>query len=311
MQKETMQLVGLDRQRTLLAHIDALLGWDQETYLPKSAVEERAEQIALVQGLTHEKAVDPRIAGLLGSLERNPDLQPLEKAYLRVSRREYDKETKLPPDFVMELARQTSLSQAAWAEARSEDNFALFAPHLETMIRLNKQMAAYLNPNARPYDVLLDLYEEGSTEKSIASVFAEMKADLVRILGKIQSKPQIDDSFLHRRVPADKQALMSQYLMDAVGFEKDKGRLDITAHPFTTTVGKTDIRITTRYIEDYFPSSIFSTIHESGHALYEMGIDPDPEFWGTRLAEPVSMAVHESQSRMWENLVGRSRAFWR
>ena len=311
MQKETTQLVELDRQRTLLTHIDALLGWDQETYLPKSAVEERAEQIALVQGLAHEKAVDPKIGGLLADLEKNPGLGSLEKAYLRVSRREHDKETKLPPDFVMEMARQTSLAQAAWAEARGTDNFALFAPHLEKMIELNKRMAAYINPEAKPYDVLLDLYEEGSTEESIAGIFAEMKADLLRVLAKIESRPQVDDAFLHRKVSPERQALISQYLMDAVGFEKDKGRLDTVAHPFTTTVGAADIRITTRYIEDLFASSMFSTIHESGHALYEMGIDPDPEFRGTRLAEPVSMAVHESQSRMWENMIGRSQAFWK
>lgn len=310
MKKEIASLIELDRQRTLLAHIDALLGWDQETYLPKSAVDERAEQIALIQGLVHEKAVEPRVGQLLSALEKHPDLEPLEKAYLRVIRREYDKETKLPPDFVMELARQTSLAQAAWADARRTNDFALFAPHLEKVIELNKRLANYINPHGRPYDVLLDLYEEGSTEAGIAAIFAQMKADTLKILSKIQSRPQVDDSFLHRPVSADRQARISLYLMDAVGFEKDKGRLDTVAHPFTTTLGKSDIRITTRYIEDFLASSMFSTIHESGHALYEMGIDPDPEYSGTRLAEPVSMAIHESQSRLWENMIGRSKAFW-
>jgi carboxypeptidase Taq len=179
------------------------------------------------------------------------------------------------------------------------------------MIELNLDMAQALDPCGKPYDVLLDLYELGSTEESIASVFSVMKGDLTRILGKIRARPQIADSFLHRKVSARAQAKMSDYFMDAVGFDRSRGRLDTTAHPFTTTLGKDDIRITTRYIEDFFPSSIFSTIHESGHALYEMGIDPHPDFRGTRLADAASMAIHESQSRMWENIIGRSIQFWR
>ncbi len=317
MRDEFKKLIDMDRERTLLSHIGALLSWDQETYLPERAVEERSEQLALIGGMAHDKAVRPEIGELLAALEAeagpgsegSPD--ETEKAYLRVARREFDRETKLPSSLVTELARHTSLSQSAWVQARKDNDFAGFAPFLQKMIDLNVEMASVLDATAKPYDVLLDLYEIGSSEASVAKVFSAMRDDLVRILGAIRARPQVDDAFLHRRVSASSQAKISDYFMDAIGFDRGRGRLDTTAHPFTTTLGRDDIRITTRYEEDFFPSSIFSTIHEGGHALYEMGIDPHPDFRGTKLAEAVSMAVHESQSRMWENIVGRSSPFWK
>lgn len=317
MRDEFKKLVDMDRERTLLTHIGALLSWDQETYLPERAIEERSEQLALIGGMAHDKAVRPEVGELLATLEAETGLDAkagldaTEKAYLRVARREFDRETKLPSSLVTELARHTSLSQVAWVQARKDNDFAGFAPYLQKMIDLNLEMASVLDASSPPYDVLLDLYEYGSTEASIAAVFSTMRDDLVSLLGKIRERPQVEDSFLHRKVTAPSQAKMSDYFMGAIGFDKGRGRLDTTAHPFTTTLGRDDIRITTRFEENYFPSSIFSTIHEGGHALYEMGIDPHPDFRGTKLAEAVSMAVHESQSRMWENIVGRSSHFWK
>jgi carboxypeptidase Taq len=311
MREETRRLAALDRQRNLFTHIGAILGWDQETYLPSGGVEERAEQLALIEGIAHDKAVAPEVGELLASLEAATDLEETEKAYLKVARREYDKETKLPSSLVTEMAKRTSLSQAAWVEARRKNDFASFAPHLQRMIDLNLEMAAALEPETPPYDVLLDLYELGSDEASISKVFGKLKADLGVILDKIRSRPQVEDAFLYRQVKASSQAAMSERLMEILGFDGTRGRLDTTAHPFTTTLGSGDVRITTRYLEDFFPSSLFSTIHETGHALYEQGIDPAPEFAGTRLAEAASMAVHESQSRLWENIVGRSLPFWK
>lgn len=312
MRDKLKRLVELDRERTLFTHIGAVLGWDQETYIPPRGIEERAEQLALIEGLAHEKAVHPEIGELLGALEAEQGLGDTEKAYLRVARREYDKETKLPSSLVIEMARQRSLSQAAWVQAKKQKNFARFAPHLRTMIDLNLEVAkALAAPGEGPYDVLLGLYELGGSEKAVARVFSALRKDLLRLLEKIKARPQVDDSFLRRKIPAQAQARMSQYFMDAIGFDKSRGRLDTAAHPFTTTLGRDDVRITTRYQEDFFPSSVFSTIHEGGHALYEMGIDPDAAFRGTRLAEAASMAIHESQSRMWENIVGRSPEFWK
>lgn len=310
MHKETARLVELDREHSLVVHIEAILGWDQETYMPPKAIEERAAQLALLEGLAHRKAVNPEIGELLAALEAKSDLSDDEKAYVRVVRRDYDRETKLPESFVTEYAKAASISQATWVEAKKNNDFKAFKPHLERMVELNRQRAAYLNPSARPYDVLLDLYEPGSTQESIAAVFSKMKAYLVDILGRIRSRPQIEDKCKGLRVSPKTQERISGYCMKVLHYERDKGRLDVSAHPFTTTLGADDVRITTRYIEDYFPSSLFSTIHESGHALYEMGIDPNPDFRGTKLAEAVSMAVHESQSRLWENIIGRSHAFW-
>ena len=317
MHKEIERLVEIDREQVLVAHIGATMAWDQETYMPPKAVEERAEQLALLEGLAHDKLADPEIGDLLvalGSTTANPkgrsDLSPEERAYLRALRRAYDQATKLPTELVTELARTVSLGQSAWVDARSKNDFALFAPHLEKIIALQRRKAACLDPAKPAYDVLLDLYEPGSTEAGIAAVFRALRADLAALLGKIRSRPQVDDSFLSRSCGTDRQADISQWLMDALSFDKERGRLDTTAHPFTTTLGTDDIRITTRYSEDNLVSSMFSTIHETGHALYELGIDPSPAFRRTKLSDAASMAIHESQSRLWENVVGRSEAFW-
>jgi len=318
MRKELERLAELDRGQVLVAHIGAALGWDQETYMPPKAIEERAEQLALLEGLSHEKLSDPEIGRLLealGSTPENPlgdaSLEAEERAYLRALRRAYDQATKLPADLVVELAREVSLSQAAWAEAREKNDFPAFAPHLERMVALNKRKAACLGPGKKPYDVLLDLYEPGSTEASIAAVFGALRKDLVALLGKITSRPQVEDSFLRRPCEAARQEKMSEWLMRLLSYDVERGRLDTTAHPFTTTLGTDDVRITTRYLEDYFASSVFSTIHETGHALYELGIAPPPAFRRTKLHDAASMAVHESQSRLWENTIGRSLAFWK
>lgn len=324
MRKELQRLIELDREVSLFLHIDSLLNWDQETYMPPKAVGERSEQIALVEGLAHERAIAPEIGENLEALDStsanpmgDPSLSRPERAYLRCLRRVYDRETKLPARLVAELAREVSLGQAAWIEARAKNDFPAFAPHLERMIELKKEQAdclAVARPSgdrASRYDVLLDLFEPGSSEASIAKVFSGLRAELVTLLGKISSRPQVDDSCLHRPCPASAQAAISEHLMARMGYGRDRGRLDVVAHPFTTTLGEDDVRITTHYLPDFLVSSLFSTVHEAGHALYELGIAPGPEFARTRLADPASMAIHESQSRLWENIVGRSDAFWR
>jgi len=318
MRKELERLVELDRERKLVAHIGALLGWDQETGMPPKAVDERSEQLALVESLAHEKSVRPEMGELLeklGSTTENPggdaSLLPVERAYLRALRRSWDRDTKLPSDLVAEFARATSLGQAAWVQAKKNDDFASFAPHLQKVLDLIKREAACLSPGKPAYDVLLDLYEPGSTELSIRTVFSRLRRDLVAILAKIGSRPKIDDSILRETVGEARQRAASDWLMDVLGYDRLRGRLDVSAHPFTTTLGVDDVRITTRYIPGFFPSSLFSTMHETGHALYELGIAPGAEFRGTELAEAASMAVHESQSRFWENVIGRGEPFWK
>jgi len=318
MKPELEKLIALEKERVLVAHISGLLNWDQEIYMPSGAVEERSEQIALMEGVAHKKAVNPEIGTLLsalGSTDQNPKgdagLDPAARAFLRALRRIYNQKTKLPEDLVMDLAKTESLAQAAWVDARKENDFPAFLPYLERVLDLRRRMAVCLDPSKKPYDVLLDLYEPGSDEASIRQVFGALRGDLVSLLDKIRSRPQVDDSCLHGKCPEAAQAAASRYFMDTLGYDRRRGRLDTTAHPFTTTLGRADVRITTRYEEDFFLSSLFSTIHETGHALYEQGIAPSPEYIGTCLADAVSMGIHESQSRMWENALGRSKDFWR
>jgi len=315
--KSIERLRALDSEAKLLEHIGAVLGWDQETYMPEGAIDERADQLAFIEAASHERTTSPEIGRILAelgstaALPGGPESLPtIDRAYLRVLRRKYDQATRIPTELVSEMAKATSLSQAAWVEARKNNDFKAFAPHLATMLDFNKRIAACLDPGKKPYDVLLDQFEEGASEAQVAAVFSTLRTDLVQLLDKIRGRPQVDDSFLHRHCPAAAQARASEYFMKALGYDRSRGRLDTTAHPFTTTLGSSDIRITTRYVEEFFPSSVFSTIHESGHALYEMGIDPSPEYRRTSLAEASSMAIHESQSRLWENTVGRSLGFW-
>lgn len=311
------KLRSLDREARVLAHIGAVLSWDQETYMPDGALEERSEQMAWIEAAAHDKASAPEIGRLLeelGSTSAQPggpqSLPELDRAYLRVLRRGYDKATKIPTDLVSEMAKATSLSQAAWVEARKNNDFQAFAPHLSKMLEFTKKVAACLDPSKKPYDVILDQYEEGATEAQVASVFGALRVDLVKLLEKIRSRPQVNDDFLHRACPVAAQTKASEHFMKALSYDLTRGRLDTTAHPFTSSLGTSDIRITTRYLENFFPSSVFGTIHETGHALYEQGIDPAPEYRGTSLADASSMAIHESQSRLWENMVGRSNGFW-
>jgi carboxypeptidase Taq len=318
MRRELEALIALDREIGLLSHIGSLLEWDMETYMPPKAAAERADQSSLVQSLAHERLVRPQIGELLASLgstgdrpEGDPSLEPRERAYLRAMRRAYDRETKLPGDLVADLARETSLAQQAWAQARAKDDFQSFAPRLDAVLRLKRRQAACLSSGGNPYDALLDLFEPGGTEAEVAATFAALKSDLVSILADIRSRPQIDDSFLYRNCPVERQKAISEWLVDLLPFDRERGRLDTVEHPFTNTMGVDDIRITTRYIEGNFTSSVFSTIHETGHALYEMGIATGEAFARTRLSEVWSAAIHESQSRMWENVIGRSASFWK
>ena len=317
MRKELEKLISLDKERVMIAHMSALLSWDRETHMPSGAAEDRARQIAYLEGLAHEKAVNPEIGDLLealGSTDENPlgdsSLDSSARAFLRILRRFHSRETKLPADLVTETAEAESLAQCAWVDARAGNDFASFLPHLERVLALKRRAADCLDPSKPAYDVLLDLFEPGSDEASLRKVFTALRGDLVSLLNKIRSRPQVDDSFLHRRCPEAAQAAASRYFMEVLGYDMRRGTLDTTAHPFTTTLGPSDVRITTRYDETDFLSGLFSTIHETGHALYEQGIAVPAEYRGTCLSDGASMGVHESQSRMWENVVGRSREFW-
>ncbi|GHV82149.1 carboxypeptidase M32 [Spirochaetia bacterium] len=310
------RLHKIDREVNHLIKTAAILQWDQETYLPPRGVEDRAEQLALIEGIAHERFTTPEMGRLLtelGSDTKNPSgdekLPPVERDFLKTLRRAYDREALLPQAFVSDAARAQGLSQAAWVEARKNNDFAAFVPHLKAMVEISRKKTEYWGfSQAAAYNALLDLYEPGLTAAEITALFTPLRDRLSPLLKKIAAQPYMDAPFLDRIFDTDQQARYNRQLMEKLGFDLRRGRLDITAHPFTTTLGFDDVRITTRYHSDNLLSSIFSTIHESGHAFYELNIDP--ALRGTCLAEGVSMGIHESQSRLWENVIGRSRAFW-
>jgi len=309
------RLKELDREARHLAHAAAVISWDQQTYMPKNAVEGRAQQQALLEGLHHARITDPEVGTLLaacGSTEAEPSgpaTRPeIDRAFLRAKEREYRLSTRLPGSFVREMAELTSRSQAVWAHARADNDFALFRPHLEKIVEMTIRMADYLGYEEHPYDALLDQYEPYMRSSEVKRVFDELQTGLVPLVAKIGAARQVDDSFLHLDYPLDRQEAFSKQLMVALGYDIDRGRLDTSTHPFTTTLGSDDVRITTRYHRNLLQSSIFSTIHETGHALYEQGFGEGLS--GTLLAEGTSLGIHESQSRMWENTIGRSEPFW-
>ncbi|HEU4684594.1 MAG TPA: carboxypeptidase M32 [Nitrospira sp.] len=298
----------------------SVLSWDQETYMPAGGGVARAEQISTLQGLAHQKLVSTETEQLLGTsidletgipLDHDGDLwdEP-SQSLLREVWRDYSRAKKLPSDFVIRLSKECSLAQQVWAEAKEANSFAQFLPNLRTVLTLKREEAGYLGYAGSPYNALLDVYEPGSTIAGLRPVFAQLKARLVPLLNRIQNSPvQIDDHILTQAYDTARQLEFGRVVLIAMGYDFERGRLDLSAHPFTTSFHPTDVRVTTRVHEHDLPSCLFSCIHEGGHGLYDQGLDP--RYFGTPLGESVSLGIHESQSRLWENCVGRSRAFWR
>jgi carboxypeptidase Taq len=286
----------------------AVLGWDQETYMPPGGVEARAETRATLAKLSHQLFTSDETARALQNAEREGAAKENDAAMLRIARRDFDKATATPAHLVEELSRASSLAHAEWIIAREENDFARFAPHLETLLDLTRQIALARAPHAPIYDTLLDDYEEGLTCAALEPIWAELKAATVPLVANIAAAAPIDDSILfHDYDPAAQRAFAESVLTDC-GFDWNRGRQDTSVHPFCTNFGRGDVRITTRYASDDLQSALFGSMHEMGHALYEQG--SPPEFENTVLAGGVSLGVHESQSRLWENLVGRSQPFW-
>ena len=298
----------------------SVLSWDQETHMPAGGGEARAEQIAVLQGLAHDKLVAPDIERFLAAtvdpatgqaIDQPGDLwdEP-SRSLLREIWRDFSRAKKLPSDFVIRLSRESSLAQQVWAEAREQRKFSQFLPNLRTMLSLKREETQYLGYKESPYDALLDVYEPGSTIAALRPMFAQLKARLVPLLRRVtQSPTQLDDSILRHSYDQARQLEFGRLVLIAMGYDFERGRLDLSAHPFTTSFHPTDVRVTTRVHEHELQSCLFSCIHEGGHGLYDQGLDQ--RYFGTPLGESVSLGIHESQSRMWENCVGRSRAFWR
>ncbi len=288
--------------------------------MPAGGGEARAEQIAVLQGLAHQKLVSSEMQTLLSQWIDPATGQAVEhsgaawdepsRSLLREVWRDFSRAKKLPSDFVVTLSRECSLAQQVWADAKSKNAFAMFLPNLRTILRLKQEEAQYLGYRYSPYDALLDVYEPGATIAGLRPLFETLKARLVPLLKKItQSNVQIDDSILRHSYDQTPQLEFGRLVLTAMGYDFTRGRLDLSAHPFTTSFHPTDVRVTTRVHEHELQSCLFSCIHEGGHGLYDQGLDQ--RYFGTPLGDSVSLGIHESQSRLWENCVGRSHAFWR
>lgn len=303
-------LKKIDREVCLLRHAQALLGWDQETYMPPRGVEERAEQLAFLQGLIHERTVSPAVARALETADAGSGTgtEDPDGPFLRAWKRRYDRAVKLPAELVVRLARATGLGQARWAEAKKSSDFSIFQPSLEEILGLTVESAGLIGYREHPYDALLDEYEPWMTTAEVDRLFTDLRDSLGPLVRSIAGARQVRDDFLYRSYPVDAQEAFGRRVLAAMGFPSERGRLDVSMHPFTTTLGSDDVRITTRYNERNIKSALFGTIHECGHALYELGFSE--KIRGTILADGTSLGIHESQSRMWENMIGRGMAFW-
>lgn len=306
------ELVELAREAALLNSCSSLLQWEEQTYMPKGGVEHRGNQIELLARMVHERRTNPRIGESLGRLEQSgfgSDSDSPAAVNIREWRRQFDRATKLPPALVAEIAKTTSLAQHHWAVSKNASRFSDFAPWLDKVLHLKRQEADCLNAPGGRYDALLDEYEAGATVAQLRVVFDAVKQPLADLVAKISSSPRkVDSKLLKGNFPIDRQKVFGQLASATLGFDFERGRLDETPHPFCSTIGPGDCRITTRYAANDFGDAFFSTLHETGHALYEQGLEV--EHFGTPMGEAVSLGVHESQSRLWENLVGRGRGFW-
>ncbi len=297
------------RRISTASAVASLLEWDQETFMPPRAAKDRAEQIALVAGLAHEKLISDESGRLLERATREQNDDADAAVVLREFQREHARAVKLPTRLVEQIAKAATLARGDWIRARRESNFALFAPHLARLLELKREAADLWGWQGERYNALLDEYEPGALAADVQAVFDVLRRELVPLLGAIVAAPrQPDLRVLTRRCPISAQETFLRLLAQALGFDFQAGRLDSSVHPFCGGHGPSDVRMTVRYNESYLPESLFGLLHETGHALYEQGLDE--RYSGTPLAHAISLGIHESQSRMWENMIGRSRPFW-
>jgi carboxypeptidase Taq len=303
------------RERLALIHdvekAAAVLSWDEETKMPPSGAEARAEQRATLNRIAHELSTAPELGQLLEDLRPFEDEHPFdsfEASLVRVARRDYEKAVRVPPSLRAEMTRSGSLGYQAWLRAREQEDYGIMLPHLERNLELRRQYVACFEPAGDPYDIVLDDYEPGMKTAEVVEIFDALKAALLPWLGSVSDLEPIDDSCLTGRFPRDAQRRFSQFVLERWGMDRAAWRLDKTVHPFATSFAPTDIRLTTNFHEDSL-HGILSCLHEFGHGIYERQVDP--AYARTPLAQGVSSAFHESQSRMWENLVGRNIATWR
>ncbi len=311
MQEKYEQLQEKLRDIIDLGTSAAILGWDQNTYMPKAAAETRGYQMAIINRIVHEWSTSEELGRLLEDLKpygESLDPDSDEARMIKVAQRDYDIATRLPSEFVVEQSQVTTAAFSAWAEARAKSDFKIFEPLLTKVVDLNQRLAAFFPEVDHPYDALLDQFEPGMKTADVKKIFDTLRPQQVALIKAISEKPQVDDSFLHQPFDEKKQWAFGEEVITKFGYDWDRGRQDKAPHPFTMGVSIDDVRITTRVDPNFFNPMFFSTAHECGHALYNQG--HARKYFRTILAEGASLAIHESQSRMWENMVARSYPFW-
>ena len=302
-------LIAQMRELDVIGQISGLLGWDQEVMMPPKAAAMRAEQLAWLSKEGHTRMTTPEVGELISAAESEVNGGEVEQGNIRIIRDSYDKATKKPTEFVEEKARHTSKSIVSWTEAREKNDFSIFRDDLAKMIDMSRQLAGYLGYEDNPYDALLDLYESGLCVAKLDPLFQGLRdssVPLIKAVSELENKP--DCSWVHKHPwPKASQEALSQAISEAIGFDFQAGRRDESTHPFCGGSNPDDVRWTTRYDEKEPYGAIFGTMHETGHALYEQGRPRDLDF--QPVGEANGLGVHESQSRLWENQVGRSLAF--
>jgi carboxypeptidase Taq len=308
MQEKLNELKSILAEVYDLNRAASVLSWDQQTYMPRAGAEARGQQMGTLGKIAHEKFTDEKVGKLLDELKDAYHPESDEFALIKVTRRDYEKRTRVPSEFVAEQAQVSAQAHEGWMEARTKSDFSIFQPHLVKVLGLTRRYIDFFPKADHPYDTLLDDYEPGMKTAEVQGIFAELRKKQVRLLQAIAEKKQVDDSFLHLKFSEAKQRAFGEKVITAFGFDWNKNRQDKAPHPFCTSFSVNDVRITTRFNEKFLNPAIFGTMHETGHAFYEGGFNPSYE--RTPLAEAASLGLHESQSRLWENLVGRSLPFW-
>lgn len=311
MEKKIDQLKEILATLSDLGAAQGVLGWDQQTYMPPMAAESRGQQLGTLGKISHEIATSKELGKLLEELAHIAvDLDPdsNEARLIKFARRDFEQATRVPADFVAEQAQVIALASQAWIEAREKSDFSHFLPQLEKVIALTHRYIGFFPPADHPYDILLDIYEPEMKTAEVKVIFNVLRPQQVELIKAISNKPQVDDSFLHQAFDEKKQWDFGVEVITKFGYDWQRGRQDKAPHPFTSGFNINDVRITTRVNPDFFNTMIFGTMHEAGHALYDQGYGKELE--RTNLSTGSSQSLHESQSRMWENLVGRSFAFW-
>jgi carboxypeptidase Taq len=299
------------KELSLLGGIGALLGWDQMTYMPPKGIQERSDQMALLSRLSHERIISDTFYHHIQNLEQKITTLPEpDQHIIKRLKEDVDKARKIPPAFTEKLSKTTTLAYQAWEDARTHNTYKTFAPHLDHIIQLERDYTDYIKLPGPAYNSLLDDYEEGMTVDKLKTEFHTLRTHLTTILKKIEETPR----YQHQKPFTDsltlkQQQTLSAHLLKHMNLPPEETRLDVSTHPFTTTLADQDVRITTNYERDGPTFALFSTMHEAGHALYELGL-PRGKFQDTVISDAPSLGIHESQSRFWENMIGRNQHFW-